>query len=129
MRPADVDLALVRLLEPRDAAQGRRLAAAGRAEQREELVLGALERDAVHGDDAPARRACRAAKRFDEDLDTEQRRRSQLSGLPASSRTRPRRGARRGTATIIIPSAASSVRWPSSYCSQILIDSTSLPGE
>src|SRR5205823_13434274 len=38
----------VRLLEARDHAQARRLAAAARAEQREELALADRERDVVH---------------------------------------------------------------------------------
>jgi hypothetical protein len=41
------DPALVRPLEARDHAQGRRLAAPARPEQREELALGDLERDVV----------------------------------------------------------------------------------
>ncbi len=43
----DPDLALVRLLEPCDQAQRRRLAAAGGAEQREKLAVTDLEIELV----------------------------------------------------------------------------------
>ena len=45
----DQDLALVRLLEAGDHPQRRRLAAAARAEHREELALGDVEVDVVDG--------------------------------------------------------------------------------
>jgi hypothetical protein len=45
------DLSLVRSLEPRQEPEGRRFAAAGRAEDREELAALDRERDAVDGDD------------------------------------------------------------------------------
>ena len=48
---AELDRALVRLLEAADHPQRRRLAAAGRPEQREEGAGRDLERDAVDGDD------------------------------------------------------------------------------
>ena len=48
---AEEDAALGRLLEAADHAQRRRLAAAGRPEQREERAARDLERDAVDGDD------------------------------------------------------------------------------
>ena len=48
---AQEDPPLVRLLEPADHAQRRRLAAAGRAEQGEERPARDLDRDPVHGDD------------------------------------------------------------------------------
>ena len=47
---AEEDPALARLLEPADHAQGRRLAAPGRAEQREEAAVLHLEREVVDGD-------------------------------------------------------------------------------
>ena len=46
---AQLDRALVGDREARDQPQRRRLAGAGRAEQREELALGDVEIDAVHG--------------------------------------------------------------------------------
>ena len=49
---AEEDPALVRLLEAADHAQRRRLAAARRAEQREEASVLHLEREGVDGDDA-----------------------------------------------------------------------------
>src|SRR5262245_35148303 len=45
---ADDDPAGVRSLEARDHPESRRLSAAGRAEQREELAAPDLERDIVH---------------------------------------------------------------------------------
>ena len=124
-RPAaDLDLALVRPLQAGEAAQRGRLPAPGRAEQREQLALRRLERDAVdgrnrlapaaglkvlrevgdaehHGAVSPAFRASRCAI--------------------ATSTTSP--------ATMSTPSAASSGKRPFSYCSQITTESTSLPGE
>ena len=52
--PADLDLARGRPLQPRDRAQRRGLAAAGRAEQREQLALRDLERDVLRGLDRAA---------------------------------------------------------------------------
>ena len=45
---ADHDVALGDRLEPRDHAQRRRLAAARRADQHDELLVLDLERDALH---------------------------------------------------------------------------------
>jgi hypothetical protein len=45
------DLAGGRILQTADHAQGRRLAAPGRAEEGEKLAAADLERDAVHRDD------------------------------------------------------------------------------
>ena len=45
---ADLNDAAADLLEPGDHAQRRRLAAAGRADQRDEFAVGDLEVDAVH---------------------------------------------------------------------------------
>jgi hypothetical protein len=49
--PADLDLALGRLVEAGDHPQRRRLAAAGRAEQREELAGLHLEVDVIDRDE------------------------------------------------------------------------------
>ena len=46
---ADPDVAAGDVLEPRDHAQRRRLAAAGRADQRHELLVGDLEIDVLYG--------------------------------------------------------------------------------
>ena len=48
---ADLDVALVDLLEAGDGAQQRALAAAGRADQNRELAVGNVEIDAAHGVD------------------------------------------------------------------------------
>ena len=48
---AEEDASLVGLLEAADHAQRRRLAAAGRAEQREEPAVLHFEREIVHGHD------------------------------------------------------------------------------
>ncbi len=47
VEPLQHDLPRIRVLEARDHAQQRRLAAAGRAEQRDELTRGEIERDVV----------------------------------------------------------------------------------
>ena len=49
--PADRDLARGHLLEAGDRAEQRRLAAAGRPDERDELAVADLERDVVDGDD------------------------------------------------------------------------------
>ena len=49
---ADIDIAGRHLLEPGDHAHGRRLAAAGRSEQDEELLVHDLEVEIGHGDEA-----------------------------------------------------------------------------
>ncbi len=51
--PADRDLARRHLLEPGDRAKERRLAAARRPDERDELAVADLERDVVDGDDVP----------------------------------------------------------------------------
>ena len=48
---ADADAPAIVLLEPRDHAQRRRLAAAGRPEQRDELALAHAEIDTVDRDE------------------------------------------------------------------------------
>ena len=50
---ADRDAPVGRVLEPRHDAQERRLAAAGRADEDEELAVGDLERHVVECDDVP----------------------------------------------------------------------------
>jgi hypothetical protein len=49
--PGELDAAAVGQLEAGDEAQRRRLARAGRAEQREELPARDVERDRIHRDD------------------------------------------------------------------------------
>ena len=46
---ADADVAAGDVFQPRNHAQRRRLAAAGRADQRHELLVGNLEIDVLHG--------------------------------------------------------------------------------
>src|SRR5258705_4274728 len=46
---ADPDIAARDVLQPRNHAQRRRLAAAGRADQGHELLVGNLEIDVLHG--------------------------------------------------------------------------------
>jgi hypothetical protein len=46
---ADQDLAIGDVFEPRDHAQRRALAAAGRAHQHDEFLVGDVEVDASHG--------------------------------------------------------------------------------
>ena len=46
---ADQDVAAGDVLQPRDHAQRRRLAAAGWADQHHEFVVGNIEIDAAHG--------------------------------------------------------------------------------
>src|SRR5829696_1816974 len=58
----DMDLALLRLLEAGDEAQGRGLAAAGRSQQREEHAPRDVEREVTH-------RHC-AAEAFGDALET-----------------------------------------------------------
>ena len=53
---ADMDAARVGVLEARDHAQARRLAAARRPQQREELAGGDVERDGIDGHDAAVER-------------------------------------------------------------------------
>ena len=55
----DDDLALGRVLESREHAQQRRLAAAGGAEQGEEFAFGNVEVRVVDGDDGSRRIASR----------------------------------------------------------------------
>src|SRR5581483_4635231 len=108
----DRDRPLVGRLEPRDRAQRRRLAAAGRAEQREELALVDLERDVVDGEHAAVLLLPRARERLDELADGEERH--------YASRTPMRAPSLYATATSttsapisITPSAESSVSRPS----------------
>ena len=54
---AELDVALVGLLEAGDHAEGRRLARAGGPEQREELALGDVEVEPVDRDDVAVRAA------------------------------------------------------------------------
>ncbi len=88
--PLQDDTPHVGLLEAGDHAQRRRLAAAARAEQREELPLADLERHVVHGRDSTE--ALADAAECDRDA----------SVLPhaASSVTRPSRSAGRGPGVI-----------------------------
>jgi hypothetical protein len=51
---ADHDLAGRRLLQPRDQAEQRRLAAPGRPDQHHELAVADLQRDVVDGHDTAA---------------------------------------------------------------------------
>jgi hypothetical protein len=49
----ELELALVRLVEPRDHVERGRLPRAVRADQPDDLALADVERDLVEGDDAP----------------------------------------------------------------------------
>ena len=51
--PADLDIAGVRVVEPGDHPQRRRLPATGRAEERRERAPRNVERDVVHGEHTP----------------------------------------------------------------------------
>ena len=60
--PADADIAVVDVLEPRDHAQQRRLAAAGRADEHGELAIGDVQVDALEHLDAAAVALAQAAQ-------------------------------------------------------------------
>ena len=70
-RPATAMSPLSGVSSPAIAAQRRRLAAARRAEQREELALLDLEADVVHREHAPGPIAAVRVERLDEIADAE----------------------------------------------------------
>src|SRR5207244_1103846 len=116
------DLAQPRLLQPGDRAQRRRLAAAARAEEREELPLGHRERHVLRGthDLAPLVRVF-GEKAVDSEHDY-----SLIPNFfPSHCAISTRTNSARMKST---PSAESSTYWPFSQSSQITIDITSVPG-
>src|SRR5690606_30389831 len=81
--PAKADHPFARMLEPQNHARQRRLARAGFADDREDLGLGGLEREAhvLDGIDAAARQQSTHAEMLRYVIDLEQRRHAGTSAL------------------------------------------------
>src|SRR5262249_2304231 len=123
------DRSLIGRLEPCNGAERRRLAAAGGPEKREEFALLDVQGHVVDGVHPAALLARCRREGLEQVADLEQRH-------VHASRTPMRAPSlyARATSTIrapmsITPSAETSVSSPSRHCSQITIESTSLPGE
>ena len=127
--PADLNLARSGLFQARDRAQRRGLAAARGAKQREQLALRHLERDVLHRLD----RAAALVGVFGEqrsDAEQAHPRVLQVSAIPNRRPTSCANMTSTNSATIsMTPSAESSTYCPFCHSSQIMIDTTSVPGE